>query len=491
MTQDPDLIDLVSPDHEEAGSKFSWDLEFQRHIIALLMVDQQFLVQSMDLIKPSYFANKAHRIACSILFKLFKKYKTMPKKSFLMQEFKEELKSDKAKLAHIGEVVALYDYFEPGLEARQYLSDKILFFAQVEAAKQAADKMFKILEKSPDDEEKTWSEIRTIWTTALQTNRNYDIGLKYFESLHERYERMREEEGDKTEIFVTGHDGIDTKIKGGGYRHGEMITIVADSGVGKSVELTCIAAENVKRGKKCVYITLELAEDRVAERFDAIMTGASIHCLFDMKDEVFESLEGFVEDKDDKNLIVIKHFPGKSADINTIRAYLGQLKFNGFTPDMVVIDYVGEMKLHAGIPAFESLELVVSELRGLADEEHVFLATAMQPNRGAKEAQKSGRIEAEHLANSHGQIRPVDGAFSLNQNESEKALKLGRMGVMKQRFGQSGYQIYIHFDPECLKITEISKETYKSRMNSRTEKVSDEVAIDMVVKEYVPSDAKE
>lgn len=489
MTQDPDMEGLVSPDEDGDDAKYGWDVEFQRHIIALLMVDQQFLVQSMDLIKPSYFSNKAHRETCKILFRLFKEYRMLPKRSFLMQELRDELKADKAKLAHVGEITSLYDYFEPGLEARQYLSDKILFFAKIQAAKEAANKMFKELEKAPESEE-TWSKICDIWKKALNTDRNYDIGLKYFESIKERYERMREEDN-STEIFVVGKEGIDKEIKGGGYKRGEMITIIGGSGVGKSVELTCIAAENIKRGKKCAYISLELSEDRVAERFDSILTGANIHCLYDQKDEIFSTLEEMVEDKKDKNLIVIKHFPGKSADVNTIRAYVQQLKFNGFVPDILIVDYIGEMKFPVAVPKHEAMEVAVAELRGLADEEQVFLATAMQPNRGSKEAQKAGRIEEEHLADSFGQIRPVDGAFSLNQNESEKAVQLGRMFVIKQRFGKSRYQIYIHFDPVSLKITEISQDTYKKRLNSRSEKVSDEVAIDMVVKEYKPSDAEE
>lgn len=489
MSQDPDLEGLKNPDEDGGDARYSWDVEFQRHIIALLMVDQQFLVQSMDLIRPSYFTNKAHQKTCKVLFNLFKQYKMLPKRSILLQEVKDELKEDKARLAHLGEITGLYDYFEPATEARQYLSDKILFFAQIQAAKVASQQMYKVLEREPEGDA-TWTKIRDLWRVALNTDRNYEIGLKYFDSVAERYERMRDE-GDCKEVFVTGHDGVDKEIKGGGYRRGEMLTIVGGSGVGKSVELTCIAAENVKRGKRCAYISLELSEDRVAERFDSILTGANIQCLYDEKETVFEFLEAMVEDKADRNLIVIKHFPGKSADVNTVRAYIQQLKFNGFVPDIVIVDYIGEMKFDSSIPTHEAMELAVAELRGLADEEQVFMATAMQPNRGSKEAQKAGRIEEEHLAGSFGMIRPVDGALSLNQNESEKAVQLGRIYVMKQRFGKSRYQIYVHFDPVSLRITEISLETYKKRMASRTEKVSDAVAIDMVVKEYKPSDIEE
>lgn len=489
MTQDPDLDGLSSPDEDDNNAKYSWDVEFQRHIIALLMVDQQFLVQSIDLIKPTYFQDKAHRTVCKILFKMFKKYRMLPRRSILMEEVRKELKDDKAKLAHIGEITSLYDYFEAGLEARQYLSDKILYFAQIQAVQEAAQKMFRLLEKEPDSED-SLVQVREIWRKALNVDRNYGIGLKYFETLQERYDRMREEDSGG-EIFKTGKEGIDKEIKGGGYKRGEMITIIADSGVGKSVELTCIAAENIKRGKKVAYISLELSEDRVAERFDAIFTGYNIRNLYEYKDSIFESLGEIVEDKNDKNLIVVKHFPGKTADANTVRAYIQQLKFNGFVPDMVIVDYIGEMKFPAGVPKYEAMELAVAELRGLADEEQVFMATAMQPNRGSKEVQKIGHLGQDNLGDSFGQVRPVDGAFSLNQNESEKAVQLGRMFVFKQRFGKSGYYIYVHFDSVSLRITEVSHDTYKKRMAARTEKVSDAVELDNIVKAYDPSTAVE
>lgn len=486
MSVDPDLEGLQDPDGDD-DARYNWDTEFQKHIIALLLVDKQFLLQSIDLIKPSYFTNKAHQMACRILFEFFKKYKLVPKKSFVIQEVKETLKDDKALVYYLGEIKGLYDYFEPGLDSREYLADKITFFAKIQSLRTAFHKCLAMINKEPESEE-TWAKVYEILRVAMNTDRNFEQGLRYFETAEERYKRMMEED-DTQEVFLTGLPGIDSLIKGGGYKKGEIVSIIAASGVGKSVLLSCMAAINAMRGKKVVYITLELSEDRVAERFDAILTGCSIHALYDDKDEVLKRLEAMMEDKEDKNPILIKYFPGKSADVNTIRAYLAQLKFAGYIPDMVVIDYIGEMKDYPGMEIHRSRELLVQEMRGLANEgDKFFCATAMQPNRGAKEAQKQGRIEEEHIGASWDQINPLDGAITLNQHEVEKSLHIGRAYVMKQRFGASKYQIYINFDPQTLKITEISKNTYTNAMNKRSTKVSDEVATDMVVRPFDPSD---
>jgi replicative DNA helicase len=490
LTIDPDMDGMDNPDDFNEDPQYSWDVEFQKQIISLLLVDKHFLLQSIDLVKPSYFSNKAHQKACQIIFDYYHKYRMMPRRMAVMQELKEQLKNDKSILYYLGEITALYDFHEPGLDSRDYLSDKITFFAKIHSLRIAFNKSLNLIDKSPEDED-TWSKVYDILRTAMNTDKNFDIGLEYFKSAKERYERMQEEDAEDSEKFVTGFYSHDSKVKGGGYKRGEMLSVVAGSGVGKSVYLTCLAATNALRGKKICYISTELSQDRVAERFDSILTGSSIHTLLDNKDTILNELEGMVEDQTDKNLIVIKQFPAKTADVNTIRAYLSQLKFRGFQPDVVIIDYVGEMKRHPDMKVYESLELLVSELHGLATEEKVFMATAMQPNRAAREAQKISRIEEEHLADSAGQIRPLDGCLSLNQNDQEKQCRIGRAWKIKERFGEARYQFYIAFDPDTLRITEISKEEYKNRLAARSDKVSDEVAIDMVVKEYVPSDAKE
>jgi hypothetical protein len=183
--------------------------------------------------------------------------------------------------------------------------------------------------------------------------------------------------------------------------------------------------------------------------------------------------------------LVIKQFPAGQASVNTIRAYISQLRFHGFHPDFVIVDYVGEMQDYPGMKTYESREKIVRDLRGMATEEQVFLATAMQPNRGSKEDQKSGkenRIDDSNLADSFGQIRPLDGCISLNQNDVEKELGIGRAYIIKQRDGKSRYQIFLRFDKENLRITEISLDSYKQARNAHKESVNDEVEFDQITK---------
>ena len=475
---DPTLAD---PD-ASVESKYHWDEEFQRHVAALLISDRQFLLQSIDLVRPNYFTNKSHSKVCEIVFSFFKKYRILPRKDFIVAELKTQLKDNKAISYYLGEVNVLFDYFQPGLEAREYLQDKIVFFAKIQAVKKAFQDSLKLIEKAPESED-TWSKVYDEMRSAMQTQQNFDLGMDYFKSTQDRYAE-KSEVTDTQDRFIFGLPSIDSEIGGGGYSRGEIISIVAGSGVGKSVMLACVTATNLCRGKKGVYITLELAESKVADRMDAILTGLPVQNLLDHKNEVFKRLENLdnIDLNSDIGPLVIKQFPAGTASVNTIRAYISQLRFQGFDPDFIIVDYVGEMAQHPDLKNHESRERTVRELRGMAMEEKVFIATAMQPNRDGKKDGKGdkGRLDDEHLADSFGQIRPLDGCISLNQNDSEKFLGIGRGYVIKQRDGKSRFQIYLSFDKESLRIQEIHQNEYRLRLNAHKEYASTEVETDMV-----------
>lgn len=481
VIDDPTITD---PDGDQ-NAKYSWDKEFQRHIAALLIADRQFLLQSIDLVKPSYFTDKAHSKVASITFEFFKKYRILPRKDFIVQELKTDLKNNKALDYYLAEINVLFDYFQPGLEARDYLQDKITYFAKIQALKNSFTESLQLIDKAPESEE-TWERIYDKIRVAMSTTQEFGVGIDYFKTIKDRYV-SKEADIDNKDKFITGLESNDKEIAGGGYGRGEIISIVAGSGVGKSVLLACITATNILRGKKGVYITLELAEEKVADRMDSILTEFPIQNLCAHKDQIFEKVLNFKDVKLEGEIwpLVIKQFPAGTASVNTIRAYISQLRFHGFEPDFIVVDYIGEMANHPDMKTYESREKTVRELRAMATEENVFVATAMQPNRDSKDQQKQKgertRIDDNHLADAFGQIRPLDGCISLNQNDNEKLLGIGRAYVIKQRDGKSRYQFYLGFNKENLRITEISRDEYIKALNAHKEYVSEETKMDMIV----------
>ncbi len=474
---DPSLQD---PD-ATTDTKYGWDEEFQRHIAALVISDRQFMLQSLDLIKASYFTNKAHHKAVSVAQEFFKTYRILPRKDFLITEIKGELKESKSLPYYLGEINVLFDYFQPGMEARDYLQNKITYFAKIQSIRKAFGDSLELINKAPESED-TWNKIYDKMRDAMTTHQNFDVGLDYFKTIKDRYAKKKEEI-DTQDRFITGLPSIDDKVSGGGYCRGEIISVVAGSGVGKSVMLANIASTNILRGKRGVYISLELGQDKIGDRLDAIFTGLPVQDLLTNEIEIFEKVTTFKDVSYEGEIwpLVVKQFPAGTATINTIRAYLSQLRFHGFSPDFIILDYVGEMALHPDMKTHESRERTVRELRALATEENMFVATAMQPNRDAKKDSKGekNRIDDEHLADSFGQIRPLDGCLSLNQNDNEKLLGIGRGYVIKQRDGESRYQFYLKFNKVNLKITEIAISEYMNIMNVHVNHVHDDIKIDV------------
>ena len=463
------LKENIDPDINY-DAKYSWHEDFQRNVIALLLNDRWFAIQCKDLIENHYFVDEVHQLLCKILFNYLEKYNILPQKTFVIEEVQQSIsnKSKDVQERFISETILLYKKYIPNLESREYLLEKILNFAKLMGLKKAFDVSLQLIQKNPD-QDSTWSKIQSVLQEALLVDRNFNEGLNYFESFEERFERLKEEEETK-EKFTSGFDLIDNALLGGGPHRGEIYSWIGMSGTGKSLALVTGALKNVKYyGKKVLYVSLEMDEDKIAERFDAQFAGIKIGEILEKEENVNkikDDIKDFVQELEDKKLLLIKQFPAGSMSVNTLRAYLQQLYMNGFKPDLLVIDYIGEMKDHPGVATHESRYKIVRDLRGLATEEGICIFTAMQPNKTAREAQNkdnslgSGFIDDTNLADSYGQIRPLDGCWSINQMNLEKKAAVARIFVIKHRHGKSRFSFHIEYDQDTLEMREISKDKY-------------------------------
>jgi replicative DNA helicase len=442
----------TNPDDDSNTVKYNWAEEFQKNIIALLLNDRWFAVQCRDLINPNYFVSEVHQLLCRNLFYHLEKYKNLPQRSFVVQEVETAIQNKEPTIKHhyIAETISLYEKYVPNLEAREYLLEKILNFAKLMSLKNAFDSSLQLMKRDPEDES-TWMKIQTILKEALLIDRNFNEGLNYFETFEERFDRMKKEE-ESQEVFTAGFKSIDNALLGGGPHRGEIYSWIGLSGTGKSLALVSAAVQNLNNlGKKVLYVSLEMDEDKIAERFDAQFANVEINKIQEKSDIVKKALMEKTEDKEDKRLLVIKQFPAGSMTVNTLKAYMQQLYMTGFKPDLVIIDYIGEMKDHPNMPTWESRYRIVRDLRGLATEEDVCIFTAMQPNKSARDAQNKeglgpGVIDDTNLADSYGQIRPLDGCWSINQMQVEKEANIARIFVIKHRHGKSRFTFYVGYD---------------------------------------------
>jgi len=463
-----DILNSLQPS-DETDKFYEFETDLQREIIGLLMRDRMFIIQSDGLIKPKYFKNEIHKLTSEILFKFFEKYGNLPDKVQLKQEIQEKLssKSLEERLRYFTEISACYEYYVPGVGTRDYLLDKITTFAKKQELRTAFLECARLINGSTDDA--VWAKVNDRLQQAMRVDRNFDIGLEYFQDVSERYERRKAlmETGD---IFTMVFPSVNNSLQMGGLTRGEIGCWIGLSGTGKSLMLKCAAIANLNRGKKVLYVTLELDQDSLAERFDAELVDPTNQyniepsMLLDNQFVVEQAINDYVSEFEDKRLLVIKQFPGGTMDINMFRAYYSQLTLRGFKPDLVIIDYVGEMLDAPDIAVWESRFRILRDLRGLAVEEQFCGLSALQPNRSGRNAQEIGVIDDQNLGDAYGQIKPLDGCWSINQNDNEKACGLARIFVIKHRAGKSRFLFFASVDYRKLKFMEISEEEYSTRL---------------------------
>jgi replicative DNA helicase len=473
-------LESFSGDGAAAQPKFSWDDTFQRKLLGMLLTDQYMLVQAVDKIKPEYFSNESHVLITKILLNFFQKEKHIPEKWILEQEIKNHLKdADKnVQLHFISELGCVYDYYVPGLEAREYLIDKVTYFAKVQSIKIAFHASLERMQEAPEDE-KTWSFIYEKMRESMLVDRSYEPGLEYFHQINEMYNRMENVFIGK-DRFTSGFESIDSALTGGGLFAGQIASWIGLPGTGKSLALVKAAVQNVLLGHKVLYLTMEMDELGIAQRFTSQFAKVDINALRESRDKVEQTIEAFKSGKEETNLLHIKQFPGGTIDVNGIRAFMAQLELRNWRPNLLIVDYVGEMKDDPTVKKYESAYRILRDLRGFGVEKQHCTFTCVQPNQSAAKLEIGHYIDESNIGTSFDQFKPLDAFWSINQQTIEKDAELGRCFVIKHRNGRSRFPFKIGFDYSLgtLDMFQISEETYRTRMNLIQEKKSSLVMVD-------------
>lgn len=474
------LNNLEDPDEIPASVHYDFDKSIQQDIISLMIHERSFMIQSINLIKSEYFVDKAHVLICKILFKWFENHikgvvnseERWIQDKYIRDQMSMELKDNVAKSYYFAELQTIMDSYVQGLTSRSYCMEKIVNFAKDQEIRIAIGKTVDIIKNERSKEK--YDKIKLLWDKALIVGPQMDLGLNYFEEIEERYLRMAEDRTGK-DRFTSGFPEIDEGIVGKGLSRGEIGGYEAMSGAGKSWMLCKAAIENVRMGHRVLLVTLEMNQDKTAERFDTLFTG--INTDFLLKEEKYvkrklnaeikaalKNLESLVGD--DKRRLMIKHFSAGTADVNTIRAYYSQLAIHGFKPDILILDYIGEFKDFPGMKTYESRQAMMRDLRAFGENEDHCTLTALQANRSGRFAQDGGFIDDSEIGDSYGQVRNMDACWSINQSKKEKLANVGRIFIVKNRNGKSRYYFCYYQDPITLSIKSISKEEFKDRVSA-------------------------
>jgi len=413
----------------ENFSKFGKN--FQEKLVHCMFYDRSFFDQMTDVFDIYFLELKYLRLFYSRLAEYRKTYEKHPSVDIMASVIKTELEEE-------SEVVRkqVKDYFAriavtELVEDVEYVKATALDFCKKQKLKEAIMKSVGLLKTSSFD------EIKEVIDGAMKLGLDNNHGYDYLLDFEERFLLK------SRNPMATGWKTIDDIIKGGLGR-GELGVVIAPTGAGKSMALVHLGAQAVKAGKNVVYYTLELLDTMVAARFDSCITGVKLQDLTKFKDLIYDDV------KDLEGRLIVKEYPTKSANVNKLKQHLEKLRFAGFEPDLIIVDY-GD--LLSPISSYKEkrieLETIYEDLRGLAQEFECPLWTASQTNRSGLNAEV---VTMESISEAFNKCFVADFIFTLSRTITDKSNNSGRIFVAKNRNGPDGIVYPIFMDTSNIKI---------------------------------------
>jgi archaellum biogenesis ATPase FlaH len=282
------------------------------------------------------------------------------------------------------------------------------------------------------DKNRTADAIPDILTQALSVSFDSSVGHDYIEDGENRYEFYHKKE--KRIQFDLDYFNRITK---GGLPSKSLNIAIAGTGVGKSLFMCHVAASTLMQGKNVLYITMEMAEERIAERIDVNLMDITMDELHDLPKQMFDTSIEKLRKKTEGKLI-IKEYPTASAHSGHFRALLKELSIKkNFKPDIIFIDYLNicassRMKGMGGsINSYSYIKAIAEELRGLAVEFDLPIVSATQTTRTGF---VSSDIGLEDTSESFGLPATADFMFALISNEDLEELGQIIVKQLKNRY---------------------------------------------------------
>ena len=398
----------------------------ERIILRNLFFNEDFTRKVLPFIKSEFFTNQNESNLFGEVSNFVHKYKNLPTKETINVELTKRKDLREEELSEIKKIIDGLNHEEVEL---QWLLDTTEKFCKDRAVHNAVLQGIQILDGK--DKKQNPEAIPQILSEALAVSFDNHVGHDYVEDAESRFDFYHKRE----KRFKFDLDYFN-KITKGGVPSKTLNIALAGTGVGKSLFM-CHAASNwLLQGKNVLYITLEMAEERIAERVDANLMDVTIDDLHVMPRDMYESKMSKLQNKTVGKLI-IKEYPTASAHSGHFRALLNELSLKKtFKPDVVFIDYLNicaSSRFKGGnISSYFYIKAIAEELRGLAVEFDMPIFSATQTTRSGF---TSTDIGLEDTAESFGLPATADFMFALISNDELDQLGQLKVKQLKNRFG--------------------------------------------------------
>ena len=446
-------------------------------ILKNLIHNDEYARKVLPFLNKSYFEEHRDKLLYEHIDEFINKYNNLPTKEALVIELENSTLND----SEFDSVTELLTHVEkqntddtPDI---QWLLETTERFCQDKAIYNAVVKSIKILdepEKTQDDK----GAIPELLTDALSVSFDPHIGHDYFLDSDDRYlfyHRVEKKIPFDLEFF--------NKITQGGLSTKTLNIALAGTGVGKSLFMCHQASSCLSQGHDVLYITLEMSEERIAERIDANLLNIALNDLVSLPKSMYEKKIEELKQKI-KGRLIIKEYPTAAAGTNHFRTLLNELNLKrNFTPDIIYVDYLNicsssRIKTGQYVNSYSYIKAIAEELRGLAVEYDVPIMSATQTNRAGFQNTDVG---LEDTSESFGLPATADFMFALITNENLEEAGQLLIKQLKNRYSDltTNKKFLVGIDRAKMKLIDLGDESQADLVDTGKEEKNDTPSFDI------------
>ena len=401
-------------------------MRIEQKILSNLIFDENYCRKVIPFIKKEYFSERKEVILADEIVSFFTKYNKPASREILQIEVSNRKDLNDKELSELGDFIGTLSQEPVNADwmlehTEKFCKDRAIYNGVLSA--------IRIIDGN--DKQHTQDAIPSILSDALAVSFDNHIGHDYLDDHNERYDfyhRVEEKIAFDLDMF--------NKITKGGLSKKTLNICLAGTGVGKSLFMCHVGAGCLTQGNNVLYITMEMAEERIAERIDANLLNLTMDELKVIDRDIYESRIAKITAKT-KGKLIVKEYPTAGAHSGHFRALLEELKLKReFKPDIIFIDYLNicasqRMKQGGSINSYTYIKSIAEELRGLAVEYNVPIVSATQTTRSGFTNSDPG---LEDTSESFGLPATADFMFALVSNEELEGLNQIIVKQLKNRY---------------------------------------------------------
>jgi len=391
-----------------------------------LIYNEEYSRKVIPFIKSEYFEQRSEKVIFEEITQFIVKYGSSITIEALNIETENRTDLNEEEVKQVREI---NNSFVDSVVENQWLIDSTEKWCRDRAIYLAL--MESIALADGQDDTKGRDSIPSILSDALSVSFDNHIGHDYLNDYEERYETYHRKE-DKIPFDLEYFD----KVTKGGLPNKTLNIALAGTGVGKSLFMCHMASSVLLQGKNVLYITLEMAEEKIAERIDANLLNVNIQNITDLPKPMFDSKVNNLAKKTQGTLI-IKEYPTASAHSGHFKALLNELALKkSFRPDIIFVDYLNicassRYKAGSNVNSYSYIKAIAEELRGLAVESNLPIVSATQTTRSGF---GSSDIDLTDTSESFGLPATADLMFALISTEELESLNQIMVKQLKNRY---------------------------------------------------------